>query len=188
MASTYLNLAIAVGQQSDYEEAKAYLKQALAVYVGKLGEDHEKVATCYEGLRAVAMEQGEYEEARAHNEKALQIYMSTLGEGNVPVDVADFYLKLGRVSMEQGEYEEARAHNEKALQIYMSTLGENDPTTKGARGNLALCFKSIGEKAAADGDAAVAAHAFDAAIEHGVAGFDDGFRDWISSVRGDLGV
>ena len=186
VADLYFNLGNVAKNQGAYDEANGYYQKVLRIQVSKFGEDHEDVASTYLNLATVAGQQSNREEAKAYLKKALNVFVNKLGEDHENVATCSF--SLGAVAMGQGEYEEARAHNEKALQIYERTNPGDDPTVKQVRCSLAHCFKSIAEKAAADGEAAAAAQAFDKAIEHGVLGFDGGFRDWIASIRADLGV
>ena len=63
VATSYNNLATALGDQGDLEKAKEYHERALTIRQQTLGPQHPDVATSYNNLAIVLRGQGDVEKA-----------------------------------------------------------------------------------------------------------------------------
>jgi tetratricopeptide (TPR) repeat protein len=67
------NLALVLGIQGKYAEAKGIHRQALALWEKVLGQEHPSTLTSMNNLAAVLERQGNYEEAEEMHQRALEL-------------------------------------------------------------------------------------------------------------------
>ncbi|MCX4242308.1 serine/threonine-protein kinase [Paraliomyxa miuraensis] len=109
----------------EYDQAREYYEQALAIREKGLGPDHLLVAASLNNLGDAVYLAGDYEDARALLERALAIREKALGSDHP--DVGSSLGNLGKVVCVQGKYEDARDFYERALAIQEKTLGAAHP-------------------------------------------------------------
>ena len=73
-ATSYINLAETRRTSGDLEQAKEYQQRALAIYLGKLGSEHETIATSCDSLASICRDLGDFEQAKEYQQRALEIY------------------------------------------------------------------------------------------------------------------
>ena len=131
---------------ADYEKAKKYYEQALAIRRAIHGGDnHPDVARSLNNLGAVFYSQGQYEKAESHFKQALAIDRAIHGGDNHP-DVARSLNNLGSVFDAQSQYEKAESHHEQALAIYRAIHGgDNHPDVAASLDNLGGVFTKQGQ-------------------------------------------
>lgn len=120
-------LAYVARLQSDYDEAKEYVQEALAL----LSSDDTERATSYWVLGSVAQHQMKWAEAEEHQRAALQIWQDVGDQQRV----AWILQNLGEAFRGAGRYDEAADHMRQAIAL----LGElHDPV------NQAIARMSLG--------------------------------------------
>ncbi len=147
-ATSYNNLANALGPQGKHAEAEAMLRKALAIYIAALGEAHPNTAANYNNLANVLGFQGKYAEVEAMHRKALAIYIAALGEAHP--NTATSYNNLANALRSQGKYAEAEAMHRKVLAVRITALGEDHPDTAVSYDNVALVLWNQGKYAEAE--------------------------------------
>jgi tetratricopeptide (TPR) repeat protein len=110
-ANTYHNLGSVASELREWEEARRYYQQALAIKI-EYGDRFSQAST-YHNLGAIAEELREWEEARRYYQQALAIKI----EYGDRFSQASTYHNLGIVASELREWEEARRYYQQALEI-----------------------------------------------------------------------
>jgi tetratricopeptide (TPR) repeat protein len=126
--------------RADYNAARVFHQQALAIRKEIHGDKHPDVATSLDNLGHVYESLGEYPQAKHCYEQALTIRKGIHGDKHP--DVATSLNGLGLTLWHLGEYPEAREHLEKALATYEAVYG---PYVATALNNLGLVFDSLAE-------------------------------------------
>jgi CHAT domain-containing protein/tetratricopeptide (TPR) repeat protein len=139
--------ADALESQRKYKAAADLHRQALAIRIKVLGEEHPDTATSYNKLAGNLNVQGQHAEAQALCEKALAIWRKVLGEEHP--DTAACYSNLAANLFGQSKPAEAQALCEKALAIKRKVLGEEHPDTAESYSDLAVCLGAQGKFAEA---------------------------------------
>jgi tetratricopeptide (TPR) repeat protein len=112
---------------SDYEGARSYFQQALAIRQKVLGPAHPDTAGSLNNLGFLLQAMGDYEGARPYYEGALAIRQKVLGPAHP--DTARSLNNLGALLDTMGDYEGARPYYEGALAINEKVLGPAHPDT-----------------------------------------------------------
>lgn len=140
--------------QEKYSEARTYYNQALSVY--SLLTDHENEAICRFNLGSLHFNLSMYSEAQEFFETSLSIYQRL----DLKPQMANSLTMLGHtyLSLKPPRLEDARKSLQSALSIYQ-LLAEIDP------GDLAFCYRGIGEIYAQQGQFAEAKTQYQIAID-----------------------
>ncbi|MEM9462746.1 MAG: serine/threonine-protein kinase [Myxococcota bacterium] len=136
-------LGIVFDSQGDYNNARVYDEQALAIQQKALGPNHPHVAVSLNNLGTVFARQGDLHSAQVHYQRALAIRETVLGPDHPRV--AATLLNLGAVLEQQGDYDNARMHDQRALAVAKKALGTNHPFVAKSLYNLGNVFKQQGE-------------------------------------------
>jgi tetratricopeptide (TPR) repeat protein len=133
--------------RAEFDEAKAALERALAIFEKVLGADHPNVATLVNNLGSVLQALGDLAGARAAYERVLAIDEAAFGphHPNVAIDVNN----LAGVMYALGDLAGARAAFERALAIDEATLGPDHPNVAIRVNNLGLVLRALGDLAGA---------------------------------------
>ncbi|CAF4288265.1 unnamed protein product, partial [Rotaria sordida] len=121
------NLLIGMGK---FDDAEKYYHRLLK----ELPDDHQDIASCYNGLGIVAFNKGSYNLSLYHHQQALKIFQQTLGS-NHP-HLADTHNSIGSVYESKHKYKQALNSYKKALVIYQEAFGDDHR-------NLAICFTNM---------------------------------------------
>jgi predicted ATPase/DNA-binding SARP family transcriptional activator len=100
------------GEQGDYEAAREYCQESLALY--RQAGNEKGIAAALLHLGAVVREQGDLEAARSYFEEAVAIQRRTGAQGGIAVALAN----LGSVDLCQGDAEAARPLFEESRALY----------------------------------------------------------------------
>jgi tetratricopeptide (TPR) repeat protein len=113
LATTYHQLGRVAEELREFEQAREYYQQALAITI-EFG-DRYKQADTYHQLGRVAEELREFEQAREYYQQALAI---TIEFGD-RYEQAGTYHQLGRVAQQLREFEQAREYYQQALAVFI---------------------------------------------------------------------
>ncbi|MEW5871000.1 MAG: tetratricopeptide repeat protein [Chloroflexota bacterium] len=141
------NLGFHLQAVADYQAARPYYEQALAIRRQALGEAHPNTATSLNNLGSLLQDLGELQAARPYLEQALAITRQALGEAHP--DTASSLNNLGLLLQALGELQAARSYLEQALAITRQALGEAHPDTATSLNNLGSLLQDLGELQAA---------------------------------------
>jgi tetratricopeptide (TPR) repeat protein len=111
LATTYHNLGIVAQELREFEQAREYYQQALALFI-ESGDRYSQAIT-YHQLGIVAQQLREFEQAREYYQQALAIKI----EFGDRYSQASTYHQLGIVAQVLGEFEQAREYYKQALAI-----------------------------------------------------------------------
>jgi tetratricopeptide (TPR) repeat protein len=129
------------------DDAKAYLRRALAIREAAFGPDHPETAASLNLLGLACQYQSEYAAAQRYLERALAIW-----ERALPPDALELCMvhnTLGYLLRARGEYAAARYHLERALASAERLRGVDHPDTARNLNNLGYLLFEQGEHAAA---------------------------------------
>jgi tetratricopeptide (TPR) repeat protein len=110
-ATVYHQLGRVAAGQRQWEQAKVYYQQALAIKIEY--NNRYSQASTYQQLGTVAYEQRQWEQAEVYHQQALAIYV----EYNDRYKQAGTYHELGMVAQEQRQWAQAESHYQRALAI-----------------------------------------------------------------------
>lgn len=139
----YNNIAIALHEQSKYDEALAMYQKALGIYVKAVGPDHVNVSGLYNNIAVVLENQGKYDDAMPMYKKALVIRVKALGPDHG--DVGSTYNNIAVVLLAQGKSNEALTMYQKALEIQVKALGPDHPEVGGTYNGIGQVFAKQGK-------------------------------------------
>ncbi len=117
------DLAIAQGEQQQFESAEAGLRQVLALRRATLGSDHPRVHSDMENLGWLLRRRGRYVEAEAIHRQVLSIRERETDEASL--SIAATLHNLGAAIADQGRLDEAEPLLRRALAIREAQLEEN---------------------------------------------------------------
>ncbi len=137
-ADLCMELSAYLWQISEFEDARPYCEQALAIRLKLFGEDHTATADGLNLMGSILQELGDLTEARGFFERALAIREHRLGSHEVKT--AETLNKLGQLLWEERLKEPTRTYLERALTIAEHALGRNNRITADYANNLALCY------------------------------------------------
>jgi tetratricopeptide (TPR) repeat protein len=142
-ARVFDNLADVLRLQNQLEEAEAYARKALGLWVGLRGEDDLDVAISLNQLGAILVRRGELAEAREPLERALRLMEAHCGPDHPDVGLA--LHGVATLELLSGDVPAARALATRALQIGRERLREDHPLVQAALETLALIRQMLGE-------------------------------------------
>jgi tetratricopeptide (TPR) repeat protein len=126
---------------SDYEGARSYYRQALAINRRVLGEEHPDTTVSLNNLGSLLQVMGDFPTARSLFEQALKSRRKVLG-GEHP-DTAISHNNLGYLLQTMGDYVGARKYFEQALEINRKLLGEEHPLTTHSLNNMGFVLQAM---------------------------------------------
>ena len=109
------------------DESEAILREALAVWRERFGENHYEMAVNQHNLASIHQQGGQTAEAEREFRNALRIKTDVLGP-NHP-EVAAILDNLGVLYAEEGRTSDARQAYADALSIFTARLGTDHPAT-----------------------------------------------------------
>ena len=127
----------------EYNQAKEMQEKALMIRKKIYGEDHAKVATCYNNLATVYHSLGEYNQAKELFAKTLMICRKIFDDDHA--DVATSYDNLALVHHSVGEYNQAKELFAKALVIRKKIFDDDHADVATSYANLASLYYNLGE-------------------------------------------
>jgi tetratricopeptide (TPR) repeat protein len=159
------NLAVALLEQDELDEARALFERALLIRRAVFGTRDTALAESLNNLAELERRTGRLERSRSLHEAALEVRREVLEAGHP--DIAESLNNLGVLLRDLGELDEAAALVGEAHAIRSERLGSEHRATLESAGNLATI-------AIDRGDVATAEAVLTAAIEaHAAAGTDD---------------
>ncbi|MEM7532651.1 MAG: tetratricopeptide repeat protein [Chloroflexota bacterium] len=132
------NLGYHLKMTGDYEAARPYYEQALAIRLEVLGDNHPHTARSLNNLGTLLDSMGDFEAAHLYYEQALAIRLEVLGD-NHP-DTALSLNNLGGILQLLKEHGKAQSHYERALSIWQEVFGEKHPDTATSLTTLGFLF------------------------------------------------
>jgi tetratricopeptide (TPR) repeat protein len=142
------NLASALKQQGDWDEAAELYAAALAIREEVFGPDAAEITSSLYALGALDFERGNLERAPELLRRALAIRVAVLGERHTRVATVES--TLGRVLHARGELAEAETLQRRALASRRELLGEEHVGVAVTRRDLAAVLLERGQLAEAD--------------------------------------
>lgn len=127
-------------KQSKYVEAIELYTKSLNTYKLMCGDNHIKIAECYNNLAYVYKTLKKYAEAEKMFIKSIAIIKQVHGESCF--NIAIVYDNLAQVYGNQGKYEEAEYYYNKSIKINQKAYGENNPEVAKNYHNLARLFRN----------------------------------------------
>jgi len=146
-ASYEQQLTIKAGKEleaGNISESTRLYREALKVYAGKYGEEHEYVAGIYSALANAYLASGENQNAIIYLDKALNINVKKFGKSSL--ETAELMVSLGVINMSAGDFKKSQKYFEEALEIQNSMLGKGSPKTLETTQLLAGLYTILGEK------------------------------------------
>ena len=159
------HLGLVLKDRGDSAEAEVAFREALALQIEVLGEDHPQVGSTLGNLGDLLARMSRFDEAEQLLQKGLDLHRRLYGDEHVVVatqinNLASFY-------KEMGDLETAEARQREALAIYRKNLGENHYYVAMSYNNLANILQDEGEL-----DAAEAMHRKSLALHRKILGND----------------
>ncbi|CAB4023367.1 Nephrocystin-3 [Paramuricea clavata] len=137
------DLGLLYQKMGDYEQAKDYHQQALAIKEKQLSPDNVNVALSYSNLGTVYRAKDELDQAKDYHERALAIKKKQLSPDHV--DVARSYSNLGTVYRAKGELDQAKDYHERALAMKEKQLSPDHVDVARSYSNLGTVYRAKGE-------------------------------------------
>jgi len=142
------HLGLVLQEKGKSADAEAAFREALAMQVDLLGEDHPEVVTTLSNLGNVLANQNRYDEAEALLTKGLGLLRKLYGDEHIAVatqinNIAAFYKS-------KGDLEAAEASQREALAMFRKLLGEEHPRVAMCYNNLANILQDEGNLSAAE--------------------------------------
>jgi eukaryotic-like serine/threonine-protein kinase len=135
------NLANALSDLGNYEEALKLREDTLARRRATLGPDHVETLMSMRNLANSYADMHRYEEARKLEEETLPLVRAKLGPSHRDTLACMNNLALTYTALER--FEDAASLQEEALKLFQATLGADDPDTLVAMSNLANSYNDL---------------------------------------------
>lgn len=119
---TIRNLATALGNDGQFEEAERVYAEALEVMSSSLPQNHPRFGSVRVSRASNLLDCGRVEEARIQADLALANLEAT--EGLSPLELSEGVCAVGKIAGLQGETTLARAHLERCVELRRKTGGE----------------------------------------------------------------
>ena len=142
-ATLWNNMGYFLESVADFNGARPYYEQALAIRMEVLGEKHPDTASSLNNLGYLLQAMGDYGCARPYYEQALAINREVLGEKHP--DTALSLNNLGYLLDSMGDYDGARPYYEQALAIDKEVLGEKHPDYAIDLNNMGVLLGAMGD-------------------------------------------
>jgi tetratricopeptide (TPR) repeat protein len=137
------NLAAALTDLGEYEQARALDQDTLTRYRRIVGDDHPETLESAHSLATDLRDLGEYEQARALDQDTLTRYRRIVGDDHP--DTLDSANSLAADLTDLGEYQQARALDQDTLTRRRRILGDEHPDTLVSANNVAVSLRDLGE-------------------------------------------
>ncbi|GJM25769.1 MAG: hypothetical protein DHS20C16_21840 [Phycisphaerae bacterium] len=138
-----LNLAIALKEQGEFEEAESVFHQALAEASRIYGPDHQLTLSASNGLAAVLEKMGRYEESESLHRQILVVRRRTLG--NKHPDLQSSLNNLASVLRAQDRIDESIEVFRESLALAREIRPAQHPLLALAQAQLAFALRDTGE-------------------------------------------
>ncbi|CAH3152946.1 unnamed protein product [Porites lobata] len=138
------NLGDICKMHSEFNVAKTYLENSLALRIRLLGDQNVDVASGYNNLALVYMALGDLEQAKEYQQRGLAIQLKKLGAEHV--SVATSYGNLALIHKDLGDPEQAKEYQQRGLAIQLKKLGAEHVSVATSYGNLALIHQDLGDR------------------------------------------
>jgi tetratricopeptide (TPR) repeat protein len=142
------NLACALHQQTQSEEAETWLRRALEIDRRLREPGHKFIAIRLDNLAGLLKAQGKLDEAEPMYREALQIRRAALPAGHP--DIASSLIGLASLLQAQGKLAEAEPMHREAMQICRAALPAGHPEIADSLANLASLLYDQGKLAEAE--------------------------------------
>ncbi len=136
------DLASSLHMVGEFDEAKATMEAARAVFVEQLGEAHPQLAMIENNYGSLLQNTGDYVGARASFERAIAILTEVYGEDHP--DLAGARNNLGTVLQAEGDFEGALVLHEFAARAIEANKGQFHPHLVVPKLALASALRSLG--------------------------------------------
>jgi len=133
----------------DYNLAKVYYTQALALQTEHYGPTHIQLVATLRSLGAVESSLDQYESAKSYYDRALMLQTEHYGEGHI--QLADTLVNLGTVESDLGNYERAKGYYNRALTLQTEHYGEDHIQLAATLVNLGTVESDLGNYERAKG-------------------------------------
>ncbi|CAH3168692.1 unnamed protein product [Porites evermanni] len=137
------NLGDICKMHCEFNVAKKYLENSLALRIRLLGDQNVGVASGYNNLALVYKALGDLEQAKEYQQRCLAIDLMKLGAEHV--SVATSYGNLALILQDLGDLERAKEYQQRCLAIKLKKLGPEHVSVATSYGNLALIHQDLGD-------------------------------------------
>ena len=127
----------------EFNVAKTYLENSLAVRIRLLGDQNVDVASGYNDLATINQDLGDLEQAKEYQQRALAISLKMFGAEHVCV--ATSYGNLASIHRDLGDLEQAKEYQQRALAIELKKLGAEHVSVARSYSNLASIHHDLGD-------------------------------------------
>ncbi|CAH3152922.1 unnamed protein product [Porites lobata] len=127
----------------EFNVAKTYLENSLAVRIWLLGDQNVDVASGYNDLAIIHHDLSDLEQAKEYQQRCLAIQLKKLGAEHV--SVATSYGNLASIHKALGAFEQAKEYQQRGLAIKLKKLGAEHVSVATSYGNLASIHKALGD-------------------------------------------
>ena len=127
----------------EFNVAKTYFENSLAVRIRLLGDQNVDVASGYNDLASIHQELGDLEQAKEYQQRALAIQLKKFGAKHV--SLATSYGNLALVYKALGDLEKAEEYQQRAFAIELKNLGAEHVSVAISYGNLASIYQDLGD-------------------------------------------
>ena len=137
------NLGNICKMHCEFNVAKTYLENSLAVRIRLLGDQNVDVASGYNDLALIHQDLGDLEQAKEYQQRGLAIQRKKLGAEHV--SVATSFGNLASIHKALGDLEQAKEYQQRGLAIQLKKLGAKHVTVATSYGNLASIHQALGD-------------------------------------------
>jgi tetratricopeptide (TPR) repeat protein len=137
------NLALALQDIGEYEQAREILQKAIILNMKNFGPNHPSTAVRYSNLATVLTNLGEYAKARELLQISIIIDEKNFGQDHPAT--ARRYSNLAAVLQDLGEYEQALELLQKAMISDEKNFGQDHPSIARSYSNLASVLQGLGK-------------------------------------------
>ncbi|HWX81097.1 MAG TPA: serine/threonine-protein kinase [Steroidobacteraceae bacterium] len=129
--------------KSDPESARKQFHDALIIYRGDPGDQHQAIASTLSALASAAVWSGDYVVAEQYQREALNIFRATVSRNHPDHAVA--LSSLGYILMERGKYSEADQTLNEALEIERNVFGPDNQRIASIEADLGALYQREGD-------------------------------------------
>ena len=149
IAITYNDLAVALYEMDEFEEAEDLLGRALQIQTEYYGPDSIQISTTYNNLGLLFSARGDHGPAVAYYEKSLLLQKKCFGE--LHPGTAVICCNLGQEYSELSEMDKAQTFFDRALRINTELFGEDYSGNAGICNNVGLMHDELARQAEEEG-------------------------------------
>ncbi|CAH3183953.1 unnamed protein product [Porites lobata] len=137
------NLGNICKMHCEFNVAKTYFENSLAVRIRLLGDQNVDVASGCNDLALIHLDLGDLEQAKEYQKKALAIQLKKLGAEHIWV--ATSYSNLAVIQQDLGDLEQAKEYQQRSLAIQLKKLGAEHVSVATSYNNLATIHQTLGD-------------------------------------------